>query len=131
MWILLSLEKARELAKVLPWEPKVGDMVYLWNVEQLVVGCPAPSKVSLNRWTDPKPTANCIFAPRLDQLLAEIERHGWNADSVTLRDGGYGCDIYWLSATVHTKYETFTGESREDAAAVALLWILEKEHAKV
>jgi hypothetical protein len=60
----------------------------------------------------------------LSQLLAEIEKRGWSADSVTLKDGGYGCDIYWLSATVQTIYKTFEGESREDAAVGALLHIL-------
>jgi len=71
-----------------------------------------------------------IFAPRLSQLLTEIEKRGWNADSVTLKDGGYGCDIYWLSATVQTIYKTFAGESREDAVADALIWIKRKGAGK-
>ena len=68
--------------------------------------------------------------PSLAQLLAEIERRGWNADSVSLKDGGYGCDIYWLSATVQTIYQTFAGKGREDAAADALIWIKRKGAGK-
>ena len=63
----------------------------------------------------------------LDQLLAEIEARGWEADSVQQHKGKYACDIAYLSDTVHTKYQTFAGDNREDAAALALIWIMEQD----
>ena len=133
---MISLDKAKALAKVLPWEPQEGDWYYH---DQHTIHPQVPNRpmvytnqnnYAANRleWAGQVPDEDLpLFAPRLDQLLSDIEARGWNADSVTLRDGGYGCDIYWLSATVHTKYMTFAGVTREDAAAEARLWILREE----
>lgn len=60
--------------------------------------------------------------PTLGQLLDAIEKRGWQADSVQT-NGKYACDIAYLSETVHTKYQTFAGDTREDAVARALLWV--------
>jgi hypothetical protein len=123
---MISLETAQKLkAARLKWEPQVLDFY------QLYAGKPYRETICLRadmlesaiKWADDEVI---IFLPRLDQLLAEIEKRGWIADSVAV-DGGYACDIAWLSETVHTKYHTFKGATREEAAALALLWILEQK----
>ena len=69
-----------------------------------------------------------IFAPRLDQLLAEIEkcRYIWaidvsatNGDTVT----GYAVDI--TRDLSYADEEEFRASTPENAAASALLWIPE------
>ena len=117
---MINLEKAKELAKVLPWDPNEGDTVYYYD--------PVHCDHGETKWVNPAPNMRDYIEyyaiPSLSQLLTEVEKRGWNADSVMLKDGGYGCDIYYLSKTVYTKYMAFAGESREDAAAEALLHIL-------
>ena len=122
---MISLEKAKALKSAgLVWEPKRYDLYQVHPEEpwsEVICIMRQDHADSAKKWVG---DGHIVWLPLLDQLLAEIERRGWNADSVSFKDGGYGCDIYWLSATVHTKYATFTGESREDAVASALLYIL-------
>jgi len=72
---------------------------------------------------------NKIWLPRLDQLLAEIERRGFRWDI-----GNLGCfgdhDVCiglfdWEDRT-YIKGQ-FYADTPEDAAAQALLWLLEQE----
>ena len=119
---MISLELAQKLkAAGLEWTPKNGDCFYDGCIGPLLV-C---HHLALNdNWVDK--AANGTFAPRLDQLIAKIEARGWEADSVQHK-GKYACDIAYLSDTVHTKYQTFAGETREDAAGLAYLWIMEQD----
>ena len=118
---MLSLNKAKELKSAgLVWYPEVGDMVYLWTVDQVVIGCPTPSKVLLNRWTDPKPTAECIFAPSLSQLLAEIEKRDELVQIASRSGGGWLCGI-----GCGAKY--FFADTPEGATAAALIWLMENK----
>ena len=69
-----------------------------------------------------------ILAPRLDQLLAEIEKRGfiWALD-VSATNGnkviGYAMNI--ATSLDWEDEEEFRSDSPTDAAASALLWILE------
>ncbi|MCK9326810.1 MAG: hypothetical protein M0P69_15060 [Bacteroidales bacterium] len=69
------------------------------------------------------------FVPRLDQLLAEIEARGYvwavevgacEAKAVTMYAVSISINLYWVSP------KEFRADSPEDAAADALLWIIEK-----
>ena len=64
-----------------------------------------------------------IFAPRLDQLLAEIEKCDWTwmlyaPNSV----GKYGIDVG--KGSIYHNNKTIMADSPEEVAAQALLWIL-------
>lgn len=86
---MLSLELAEKLSKAgLAWEQKFGDIIWDWHEEDYVV-------IDQGKCIDPW---YAVWLPRLDQLLAEIEKRGY----------GY-----------------FDGDSLEEAARQALLWILE------
>lgn len=60
---------------------------------------------------------------RLDQLLAEIKRRNYNIQM------GWGDEahIHVMHRERHTN-RAFHADTLEDAAAQALLWILEREH---
>ena len=116
---MISLELAQKLKVAgLEWEPKQGD----WG---FVLGSEMPRLCPVGYGEKVEPGIDDIWLPRLDQLLAEIKARGWEADSVQHK-GKYACDIAYLSDTVHTKYQTFDGDTREDACAHAYLWILEQ-----
>lgn len=67
------------------------------------------------------PPRRTIRAPRLDQLLAEIERRGYELQL------HIPCPSLALFSSNGFLLETFAAETPEDAAGQALLWILERE----
>ena len=120
---MISLETAKKLKEAgLEWEPQIGD----WNHHYVfgigIVTSESPPKVVGENFT---------FAPRLDQLLSEIEK----------QSGRYkyeltGSRVYPLSNNLKPKYRItiqtdrvlpFFADSPEEAAAEALIWILEQE----
>ena len=65
------------------------------------------------------------FAPRLEQLLAEIEKRGylWELSIDDVDKPPYA--LYLTTPTRNKKW--FTAESAEEATAQALLWILNQK----
>jgi|GEM_PF-2519796 len=132
---VISIELALKLENSgLMWEPKSGDIVFDNMFESFGVVI-APSRLNeiyvrisflgSSGWNH-MDIKEGTWIPSLSQLLSEIEKLGWEADSVRTNTG-YACDIYFLSQTVHTKYQTFEGETRDEAAGKALLWLLEQK----
>lgn len=71
---MLSLETARELKEAgLEWEPQFGDFYYTYHNALAVAEKTYPCG---NEWVTIRHEI-MTFAPRLDQLLAEIERRGY------------------------------------------------------
>lgn len=126
---MIGLETARKLKEAgLKWEPKVGDWIYNHHgfISQTTLDCIGKTEVSqwiaiakdyCNRTVD--------FAPRLDQMLTEIEGqgYGWALDgSVNNPAGNYNC---WVVCKGNC--ECFFADSPEEAAALALFWIYEQK----
>jgi hypothetical protein len=122
---MLSLETAKSLKEAgLKWEPKMGDL-FVADYDNGLGPTPV-DVVKTNNFGEPGPEH--IWLPRLDQLLAEIEKH---------HIGGYthGRDLrgYFTIVTVVntrgyglSRYEARHNDSPEEAAAQALLWILKE-----
>lgn len=147
---MISLETAQKLKEVaqklkeagLEWKP--GDLCYdrygrLGIVTQ-TWGHGAIQMYSLETNTIEYGFGDsCTVVPRLDRLLAEIEKRGWlwfltwltaTDDKIT----SYCCSIakeYSPGQPRKRKYHVvehdFPGDTPEEAVAEALLWILEKE----
>ena len=119
---MISFEKAKALKKCecVQWEPKEGDCYYLPKGDgpYLLVG------ETLEGVGKECIAAHGTFAPRLDQLLAEIERRGWwwDLECVT---SYYICVLYKNLPGGHM-HPDFEADTPEDAAADALLWILKE-----
>lgn len=127
---MLSLELAKRLKELgLRWEPQEGDFLYYHTYgEESKLGVINDSDMGENREEslDNIYTGEWIFAPRLDQLLAEIEKRGyaWKLEkfhAYNLRR----MEIY----KVNDLLGCFEDNSPEEAAAQALIWILEQEGA--
>jgi len=146
---MISLETAKKLKDVgLKWGPQQGDLFYSnymggqeWNKRLLsyadIVIYRDNPKYLKNDW---------IFAPRLDQLLAEVEGRGhWCAIMPTNAVGvdvSYFTELYrlgelsghleavWRKEADGFLISEFKADSPEEAVAAALLWILESEEAK-
>lgn len=120
---MISLETARKLKEAgLQWEPQMGDFLYYFTV----LGTTVTWRISVISEDDNEDSniviyiddGDWIFAPRLDQLLAEIEKRGWKWSIVPSRNR------YCL---IFTTVKQFVADSPDEAAALALLWILEQE----
>lgn len=112
---MISLELAKKLKEAgLEWEPQRGDWYYFGDDGEL----------HLLRVATPRPVPEVVyFAPRLDQLLAEIEGrgYGWKLEkfhAYNLRR----MQIYKINDLLGC----FEADSPEEAAAEALLWIYER-----
>jgi len=136
---VISLDTAKKLKDAgLKWEPQEGDWFYWWvngaidvlsTHNQLLVQC-----------------SGGIFAPRLDQLLAEIEKRGyWCAIMPTNAVGidvNYLAELYrlgelsghlelvWRKEVDGFLIAEFRADSPEEAATLALIWILEQDKPK-
>lgn len=123
-----SLELSKKLKNAgLRWEPKEGDLFYPYSPflrrhEKRLAVCPFKEIISINVEADEK---DDIFAPRLDQLLAEIEKRGYRWDIGNLEDKP--CIGLFDWETREYVMGLFYGETPTDAAGEALLWILERE----
>ena len=121
----ISLETARKLKEAgLAWEPDIttgsneGDLFYWENGNLDMVGHRAYHLLyHLER-------GRITFAPRLDQLLAEIERRGyWYSLARESESDNYSVMIWKAFGRIEIFYAT----TADEAAALALLWILERE----
>jgi hypothetical protein len=128
---MISLKTARKLKEAgLKWEPQAGDM-YHW--ESLTDGwemrtvqeCEIVN--ALYEIMELITEGEWLFAPRLDQLLAEIEKRGyaWELSVDEADKPPYAICIFSTPREIGQKW--FTADSPEEAAALALLWILEQE----
>ena len=114
---MLKLETAKKLKLAgLEWEPQEGDYILYPDGELTsILTCGDVAFEDLE---------GCVFAPRLDQLLAEIENRGyaWKLQKFS------GCSVLRMELYIWDKYwGYYESESPEEAAALALLWILSKE----
>ena len=120
---MISLEKAKKLKEAgLGWEPQIGDMFYWqngkdWGIDALTS---EDANDHLEETKDFIDEGAWIFAPSLEQLLVEIEKrgYGWKLEkfhAYNLRR----MEIY----KVNDLLGYFGGNSLEEAAASALLWI--------
>ena len=118
---MISLEMARKLKDAgLEWEPKINDFFKgpygIDVVFVLEVNIDSVLSVNGKEFAD----TVYIWLPRLDQLLAEIEKCAYEWCLEQARDK-YRLSLWFDQACV---YE-FRASTPEDAAAQALLWILE------
>ena len=129
---MISLELAKKLKKAgLKWEPKACD-AYYWPSG---VG-DHPVLVMHNDFDMLKKeqkTKGIVWAPRLEQLLSEIERRGWEYQLHYNRHDGhpdllkYDCGLHRQIDDLNAITCFFVGHSADEAAAKALLWILRRE----
>lgn len=123
---MISLDLALKLKEVgLKWEPQLGDFFFMYHpVEQKYSNKPDVIGIgSCSMWPED------IWLPRLDQLLAEIERRGYGWEMFTSVDGVIvffvlrKCEILGYKVIAYD----VTDSIPENAAAKALLWILIQE----
>lgn len=115
---MISFDTAKRLKDLgLEWEPKVGDQYRELLYKRLTQIYDADLK---NEYR----IKDSVWLPRLDQLLAEIKKRGWYWE-LEHRDftPNYKCEVY------HPEWGVppFYADSPAEAAAQALIWILEQE----
>lgn len=131
---MLSLEMARKLKSAgLEWEPQIGDMLYWnsgidgWTIDALNQ-CDIAEKCSATEECIDE--GDWIFVPRLDQLLAEIEKqeYWWELRHHLVDVGGVKKYRVIISKKHNTSIPTKTIDAGtpEDAAAEALCLVLER-----
>jgi hypothetical protein len=157
---MISLELAKKLKDAgLRWEPQMGDFMY----NNDIIDCLDFADMSFAAgYEDLTHQGDVGFIPRLDQLLAEIEKRGWETDLQFFNNGtGWFCEVAKTVQFRHNKprpkltinnkdgtkteveplstcpgwgdygekrmNKEFAADSPEEAAALALLWILEQE----
>jgi hypothetical protein len=115
---VISLETAKKLKEAgLEWETETGD---LWI---------QPDYPEYLRAVDYDPTGHGdpleknIWIPRLDQLLTEIEKRGWQIELV--KYARWRITIWKIQCR---KQGLFVRETPGEAAAEALLYVLEQEY---
>jgi hypothetical protein len=122
---MISLEKARALKEAgLEWDLQEGD----WFSEPTFAGGRTDTLFGQGfEWDDDddKNNEDHVWLPRLDQLLAEIEKRGWMWDLRQWSEPGK----YVIFITRQEKFERYhsVSDAPEDAAADALLYLLGQE----
>lgn len=119
---MISLDMAKKLKDAgLKWEPNRGDWYYSYHDRLYCLG--ETGYLHGEEWAKVREDI-MVFAPRLDQLLAEIEKRGYRAES----DGPYpGAEELQYSCVIRKNSNALkigTGDTRDEAAAQALIWIL-------
>lgn len=131
---MISQELAEKLKNAgLVWEPKEGDLfAHIYN-STIYHFSPGAFTFAIEMYPD-----EYIWLPRLDQLLAEIERLGyeWATKKKNLNiqlivpswEGEvYACEVWKKDGDYFKEYIENTPE---EAAGQALLWILKQEAGK-
>jgi len=121
---MLNLELARKLKEVgLKWEPKFGDHYIIPAVFEEGLHEVMDTKQVMSYHKNPKEWEESIndfvFAPRLDQLLAEIEKRGYFMDLL----GPYNTGEWRIILGGSVSDPHFYADTPEEAAAAALIWI--------
>jgi len=126
---MISLETARKLKEAgLKWERQIGD--FLWS--QYTSSNRGVLLIREDENEEYPGDTIQTWLPRLDQMLAEIEKLGyeWELGILTLNDGRtYMIDVALeeLIKTESEEWKSFVANSPEEATAQVLLWILEQE----
>jgi hypothetical protein len=120
---VLTVESAKALRKAgLQWEPKADDHYYWIEAEgRPVLDCISNAEMFCHSYqiTQAARTEKFIFAPVLEQLLAELKKHSEFVKITWLvMDKKWDCVI--------DARQQFLADSPEEAAAEALLWVLKK-----
>ena len=124
---MISLELSKKLKEAgLEWEPQIGDMFYWQNGKDWGIDALTSEDVNdrLDETKDFIEERVWIFAPRLDQLLAEIEKRGYKWFLETDRETYFIRIIKPGDTKEPVSFKAYA-KSLVDAAASALLWILE------
>lgn len=121
---MISVELAKELAKYLPWEPKVGDLTIVYReageeiIEPIIPRHEKEKKIVLSL----REVGDIVWLPRLARLLYELKIRSIKGFSVSYdKDTDKWC---YKDDSIET-----CEDSVEDAAAKALLTMLEKNKA--
>ncbi len=121
---MISMELAKELAKYLPWEPKVGDLTIICGeygeeiIEPIMPKHEKDNKIVLSL----REVGDLVWLPQLARLLYEIKIRVIKGFSLTYnKDTDKWC---YKDETIET-YE----DTPENAAARALLKIFEEKHS--
>lgn len=139
---MINLELAQKLKTAgLEWKPEALDRFYwhgynnpfyVWHVNngvKIVVKLPV---IEVTRWSgsyqEQMETDECVWAPRLDQLFTEIAKHYcWdigNLGSFAENENKVCIGLFDKETREYVKGQIYAN-TPEDAAALALLWILE------
>jgi len=117
----------------LEWKPGLGDQISCFDVKSRFQTCtvtnilPISVEVSFilgeKRILKTVEKAICLWLPRLDQLLSEIRRYGW--DWMMYEDD----KCVKVNLYQHGKQHKlcFDGNNLEKSVAHALLWVLKRE----
>lgn len=130
---MISLELAKKLNDAgLKWDPKEGDFSdYDGKIELVTEENIKSTKrllTAISRSNGLHDDMLPILLPSLSQLLAEVERRGWGWDLDNMNvpsDPMYNLGLF--SGDYGEFVRAFFGDTQEDAAGQALLWILEQE----
>ncbi len=118
---VIRVDLAKELAKHLPWEPKVGDLTIVYGetgeeiIEPIILRHEKEKKIVLSL----REVGDLVWLPRLTMLLYELKIRSVKGFSLN-----YDKDKdkwHYQDDSMET-----CADSPEDAAALALLSLLEK-----
>jgi len=115
---MISLSLAQKLKNAgLRWEPKMGDFFTTPGTNLIQCAITPIRNVEYA-------TSKIVWLPRLDQLLAEIEKRGyeWSLHSST---STYDIELYNSGDMYSCLIKS--DDKPEDVAGQALLWILKQE----
>ena len=112
------------------WEPQIGDMFYWqngkdWGIDALTS---EDANNNLDEIRDYIDEGFWIFASRLDQLLDEIAGRGYVWKLRSRADGKYFVALFGKNDENYLVQRYWAeADSPDEAAAAALIWILEQE----
>ena len=116
---MIRVELAQELARYLPWEPKVGDLTIVYGeageeiIEPIILRHEKEKKIVLSL----REVGDLVWLPRLSMLLYELKIRSLKGFSLSYnKDADKWC-YKDEKVEIHE-------DSPEDAAALALLSIL-------
>lgn len=117
---MISLETAQKIRDAgLKWELQLGDIFSYGDPELFSI-----HRNGKERLEPPKHLlVDAIHLPRLDQLLAEIEKRGWTWEAESQEDNGH----YSVRVRQGNIFNRTWADTPEEAAAQALIWILIKQ----
>lgn len=119
---MIRVDLAKELAKHLPWEPKVGDLTIVYGemgdeiIEPIILRHEKEKKIVLSL----REVGDLVWLPRLSMLLYELKIR--SSKGFTLNYERDKDQWIYKDDQIETR-----AEGPEDAAALALLNKLEKE----
>jgi hypothetical protein len=119
--MMISLELAQKLkAAGLKWEPMAGDSwtyINIWDMVSVINDL-------YDFECEVRDNNGCLYLPSLSQLLAEIEARGYDYTLYQRHDSNRASIvIYKIDPEVFNRWAV----TPEEAAGLALLWILEQE----